>query len=146
MVTPFYEIALVVAKNKKRHTMEELIMHATKVLVKHVIGDEAASKLNIVSFSNNTIQRHFTEISTDINELVFTEVQSSKCGFAVQLDETRREDVFELVDNIFKANDLRWSKLVGCTLDRKSGFQARVKAVSICHFRSLLHKLIRSRC
>ena len=50
---------------------------------------------------------------------------------------TKGEDVFELVDNFFKENGLQWSKLVGCTTDgtpamlgRKSGFQARVKAVS----------------
>ena len=27
-------------------------------------------------------------MSTDINEKVLTEIQSSKCGFAIQLDET----------------------------------------------------------
>ena len=50
---------------------------------------------------------------------------------------TKGEDVFELVDNFFKESDLQWSKLVGCTTDdapamlgRKSGFQARVQAVS----------------
>ena len=63
-------------------------MPAEKVLVKHVIGDEAVSKLNCVSLSNNTIQRRITEISSDINELVLTEVQSSKYGFAIQLEET----------------------------------------------------------
>ena len=48
------------------------------------------------------------------------------------------EDVFELVDNVFKENGLQWTKLVGCTsngapamLGRKSGFQARIKAVSL---------------
>ena len=63
-------------------------MPAAKVLVKHVIGDEATSKLNSVSLSNNTIQRCTTEMSTDINEQVLTEVQSSKYGFAIKLDET----------------------------------------------------------
>ena len=50
---------------------------------------------------------------------------------------TKGEDVFELVDNFFKENGLQWTKLVGCTSNgapamfgRKSGFQARVKAVS----------------
>ena len=54
-----------------------------------------------------------------------------------ELRTTTREDVFELVDNFFKENSFQWSKLVGCTTDgdpamlgRKSGFQARVKAVS----------------
>ena len=47
------------------------------------------------------------------------------------------EGVFKLVDNFFKENGLQWNKLVGCTIDdapamlgRKSGFQARVKAMS----------------
>ena len=76
MVAASYEIALVVAKNKRPHTREELIMPAAKVLLRHVIGDEAALKLNYVSLSNN--------MSTDIHKQVFTEVQSSKYGFAIQ--------------------------------------------------------------
>ena len=88
MATASYEIALIVAENEKPHTIEELIMPAAKVLVKHVIGNEAAVKLNSVSLSNNTIQWRITEMSTDNNEQVLTEVQSSKCGFAVLLDET----------------------------------------------------------
>ena len=77
------------AKNKKPHTIaEELFMPAAKVLVKHVISDEAVLNLNSVSLSNNTIQRGITEVSTDINEQVITEVQGSKYGFAIQLDET----------------------------------------------------------
>ena len=69
MVTASYEIALLVANNKKPHTIaEELIMPAAKVLVKHVIGNEAVSKLNSVSVSNNTIQRRIREMSTDIKK------------------------------------------------------------------------------
>ena len=64
------------AKNKNSHTIaEELIIHAAKVMVKHVIGNEAVSKLNSASVSNNTIQRRITETSTDIKEQVITEVQ-----------------------------------------------------------------------
>ena len=89
IVTASYEIALIVAKNKKLHTIaEELIMPAAKVLVKQVIGDEVVSNLNSVLLSNNTIQRRITEMSTDINEQVFTEVQGSKYEFSIQLDET----------------------------------------------------------
>ena len=54
-MTASYEIALLVAKNKKPYTIaEELIMPAAKVLMKHVIGDEAVSKLSSVPVSNNT--------------------------------------------------------------------------------------------
>ena len=89
IVTASYEIALIVAKNKKPHTIaEELIMPAVKVLVKHVISNEAVSNLNSVLLSNNTIQRGIREMSTDINEQVIMEVQGSKYGFFIQLDET----------------------------------------------------------
>ena len=89
IVTASYEIALLVAKNKKPHTIaEELIMPAVNVLVKHVIGDEAVSKLNSVFVSINTIQRRITEMFTDIKERIITEVQDSKYGFAIQLDES----------------------------------------------------------
>ena len=60
-------------------------MPTAKVLVKHVIGDEAALKLNCVSLLDNTIQRRITEMSSDINEQVLTE---DLTGFAIQLDDT----------------------------------------------------------
>ena len=89
IVTASYEIALIVAKNKKPRTIaKELIIPAPKVLVKHVISDEAVSNLSSVSLSNNTIKRGTTEMSIDINEQVITEVQGSKYVFAIQLDET----------------------------------------------------------
>ena len=46
--------------------------------------------------------------------------------------------MFEIDDNFFKENGLLWGKLVGCATDgaramfrRKSGFQGRVKAMSL---------------
>ena len=78
MITFSYEIARTVAKNKEPRTIgEELIMPAAKVLVKHVIGDEAALKLNSVSLSRITIQQRYTEMSININEQVLLEAQSS---------------------------------------------------------------------
>ena len=88
-MTVSYEIALLVAKNKKPHTIaEKVIIPAAKVLVKYVIGDEAVSKLNSVLASNNTIQRRITEMPTSIEKQVITVVQGSKYGFAIQLDES----------------------------------------------------------
>ena len=50
---------------------------------------------------------------------------------------TKGKDIFNIMDEFFKKNDLEWSKLVGCTtegapamLGKKSGFQSYVKAVS----------------
>ena len=50
---------------------------------------------------------------------------------------TKGKDIFNIVDEFFKKNNLEWSKLVGCATDgapvmlgRKSGFQSYIKAVS----------------
>ena len=50
---------------------------------------------------------------------------------------TKRKDVFNVLADFFKKNELDWSKLVGCTIDgapamlgRKSGFQTYVKDVA----------------
>ena len=53
-------------------------MPEAKMLVKHVNGDEAVSKLNSFSMSNNIIQRRITEMSSDINKQVITKEQGSK--------------------------------------------------------------------
>ena len=87
MVTASYETPPIVAKNKKSHPLE-FIMPTAKVLVKHVISDEAVSKLNSISLSNNTIQWRTTGMATGINKHVVREVQSSKYKFTIQLDET----------------------------------------------------------
>ncbi|XP_068235570.1 zinc finger BED domain-containing protein 5-like [Palaemon carinicauda] len=167
-----YEVALLVAKNMKAHTIaESIIMPAAKILVSHVNGEEAVAKLESVSVSNNTVQRRIEDM-VDIAEEVVEGMKSSKYGFAIQLDEstditncsqllvyvrftqsnaaktdlllsqdlsntTTRKDIFNVLDNFFKQNELDWGKLVRCTTDgaplmlgRKSGFQAHVKAVA----------------
>ena len=50
---------------------------------------------------------------------------------------SKRKNIFNVLNNFFKENELDWGKLVGCLADgapsmlgRKSGFQAHVKAVS----------------
>ena len=67
------------------------------------------------------------------NDIVKTELLMSK----VVSGTTKNKDIFNIVDEFFKKNDLEWSKLVGYTtnsapamLGRKSGFQSYVKAVS----------------
>ena len=49
---------------------------------------------------------------------------------------TKGKDIFNIVNEFFKKNDLEWSKLGGCTADsasamlgRKSGFQSYIKDV-----------------
>ena len=57
VVKASYEVALLIAKNMKAHTVGEfLIMPAAKMFAKHLIGEEAAAKLESVSLSNNTVK------------------------------------------------------------------------------------------
>ena len=70
----------------------------------------------------------FTENDTVKTELLMSKEVSGT---------TKGKDIFNIVDEFFKKNDLEWSKLVGCTTDsapamlgRKSGFQSYVKADS----------------
>ena len=155
----------------KAHTIAELLVLPTaKTLVWNLIGDEAAAKLDNVSFSNDTVKRRIQEMSGDIADQVMAGVKDSKFGFAIQLDESTdvakcsqllvyvrfiqkntvktelmlnqeltatTKDVFNVLADFFKENELDWSKLVGCTTDgapamlgRKSGFQTYVKDIA----------------
>ena len=57
IVKASYEVALLVVEDMKTHTIgESLVMRATKILIKNVIGVEAAAKLETVPLSDNTIK------------------------------------------------------------------------------------------
>ena len=157
----------------KSHTIaESLVLPAAKTLVRNLIGDEAAAKLDNVSLSSDNVKRRIQEMSGDIADQVMAGVKDSKFGFAIQLDEstdvakcsqlvvyvrfiqnftvktelmlnqelaatTKGKDVFNVLADFFKENELDWSKLVGYTTDgapamlgRKSGFQTYVKDVA----------------
>ena len=67
------------------------------------------------------------------NDTIKTELLMSKEVSGI----TKGKNIFNIVDEFFKKNDLEWSKLIGCTtegapamLGRKSGFQSYVKAIS----------------
>ena len=83
------EVALLIAKNLKAHTIgEQLIMPAAKMLVKNVLGEEAAAKLKSVPLSNNTVKKRIEEMSVDIADQVISGVKDSKYGFSIQLNES----------------------------------------------------------
>ena len=63
-------------------------MPAEKTLVRNLIGDEGAAKLDNVSLSNDTVKRRIQEMSGDIADQVIAGVKDSKFGFAIQLDES----------------------------------------------------------
>jgi len=81
-------VALKIAKEKKPHNIgENLILPCCKDIVRNMIGDEAANKLNSLPLSNNTIQRRIGEMADDIKEQVVKEIRDAG-KFSIQLDET----------------------------------------------------------
>ena len=67
---------------------ESLVMPAVKILVKNVIGVEAAAKLKTVSLSNDTDKNRIEETPIDIADQVISSVKDSKYEFSMQLDES----------------------------------------------------------
>ena len=83
VVKPSYKVAFLVAKNMKARTIgESLVMPAAKILVKNVIGVEAAAKLETVSLSNNTDKNRIEEMSINISDQVISGVKDF--GFSMQ--------------------------------------------------------------
>lgn len=67
------------------HTIaESLVLSTAKILVKNLIGEEVAAKLNSVSLSNDTVKRRIQDMSVDIAEQVIAGVKDSNFGFAIQ--------------------------------------------------------------
>ena len=77
-------------KAKKPHTIaEELLLPATKDIVRVMLGAEYVNKLNTISLSNNTVSRRIDEMSADTMEQVIQEMKSAPLGiFCIQLDES----------------------------------------------------------
>uniref|UniRef100_K7G9A2 DUF4371 domain-containing protein n=1 Tax=Pelodiscus sinensis TaxID=13735 RepID=K7G9A2_PELSI len=141
-----YIVAYKVAQAKKPHTVvDQLVLPCAKEMVRLVLGEEAARKLNDISVSN-TVLRRIYEISQNISEQVVDEIKKSPL-FAIQLDEstnvafcsqllvlvegdfkeeflfcktldtTTSSKVMEIVNNFFEVHGLDWVNLVGITTD-----------------------------
>ena len=71
VVKASYEVALLVAKNMKAHTIgESLVTPAAKIFVENVIGVGTVAKLETVSFFNNTVKNRIKEMPIDIADQV----------------------------------------------------------------------------
>ena len=89
VVKASYEVALLVAKCMKALAIgESLVMPAAKILVKNIIGVEAAAKQKTVSLFNSTVKNRIEEMPIDIADQVISSVKDSKYGFSMQLDES----------------------------------------------------------
>ena len=83
-----FVVSLRIAKAKKPHTIaEQLILPCAKDLNRILIGKEAESKLNVLSLSDNTVQRRISMMFGDIKNQVIDQMKSAG-PFALQLDES----------------------------------------------------------
>ena len=65
----------------KPHTIAvNLVLPAAKILVRNLIGEKEAEKLNSVSLSNDKVRRRIHDMSDDISDQVTTAVRASKYG------------------------------------------------------------------
>lgn len=85
-----YVVSLRIAQQKKPHSIgETLILPCTKDIVKIMLGEQYANKLNTLALSDNTVQRRISDMSIDIKDQVVSEMKTAPLGiFAIQLDET----------------------------------------------------------
>ena len=83
-----YLVSLRIAKTGKSHTIgETLVLPAAKDIVKTILGDAAAKKLDIVSLSNDTVSRRIHEMAAQVKEVLVQKVKKSKY-FSLQIDES----------------------------------------------------------
>ena len=68
----------------KAHTIAELlVLPAAEILVRNLIGEKDAAKLDSVSLSNDTVRRRIKEMSDDISNQGTAGIRASTFGFAI---------------------------------------------------------------
>ena len=81
-------VASRIARSKKAFTIaEELILPSTIDMCREIIGEAAASKLQIVSLSNDTITRQIVEMSNDIEHQLLEKIKFNPY-YSIPLDES----------------------------------------------------------
>ncbi|KRX35193.1 Protein ZBED8 [Trichinella murrelli] len=73
-----YEIAMLIAKNKKPHTIgENLVKPCIVNAVKILLGDDMAKQFKNISLSDSTVKRRIDELADDIQQQVLEKVKCS---------------------------------------------------------------------
>ncbi|KRX34620.1 SCAN domain-containing protein 3 [Trichinella murrelli] len=75
-----YEIAKLIAKNKKPHTIgENLVKPCIVNAVKILLGDDMARQFKNISLSDSTVKRRIDELADDIQQQVLEKVNCDEC-------------------------------------------------------------------
>ncbi|KAL7635350.1 UNVERIFIED_CONTAM: hypothetical protein RMT77_014417 [Armadillidium vulgare] len=83
-----YNIALLIAKDKKLHTIgESLVKPCLLTACSTVLGEESCNKVAKISLSNDTVKHRVYEMAQDLNRQVIEKLKKSPF-FSLQCDET----------------------------------------------------------
>ncbi|XP_068993482.1 zinc finger BED domain-containing protein 5-like [Neodiprion pinetum] len=83
-----FEIAYLIAKQKKPHTIgEELIKPCVLKATQIILGEESEQKMKSISLSNNTVKRRIDDIAADIKSQIINKLKLSPF-FAISCDES----------------------------------------------------------
>jgi zinc finger BED domain-containing protein 5/7/8/9 len=83
-----YEIALLIAKDKKPHTIgESLVKPCLLTACKTVLNEESCAKVAKMSLSNDTIKRRIDDMAHDLKNQIIEKLNKSPF-FSLQCDET----------------------------------------------------------
>lgn len=73
-----YRVAKLIAKAGKLHTIgETLILPAAKEMVGVMCGEKARKQLNLISLSDNTVERRINEMADDITQKLVKNIRES---------------------------------------------------------------------
>ena len=88
ILTASYEVAYLIAKQGKPHTIgETLVKPAALQLANIMLGKAAKDKLSLVPLSNNVVSSRINDMSEDILSQVVEKLKTSPTKFSLQLDE-----------------------------------------------------------
>lgn len=83
-----YELSLIIAKEKKSHTIgETLVKPCILKAADVVLGTDSRQKLSQIPLSDNTVKRRIDDMAKDIKNQVIVAIKKSPF-FAIQLDES----------------------------------------------------------
>ncbi|CAG4980470.1 unnamed protein product [Parnassius apollo] len=82
-----FEIAFMIAKQKKPHTIGEELIKPCALKATQIILEDAEQKMKSISLSNNTAKRRIDDIAADIKSQIINKVKLSPF-FAISCDES----------------------------------------------------------